>query len=163
MCQAGPQCLAIPSPLVASRDALCAEALRWEGTPYHHEACLRGIGVDCVMLLVGVARACSLLPPTYRPAHYSPEWHLHQRRPALARGIFALGAPVLIPTESAQPGDIILMQFGRTDSHAGILLPGGQLIHAALSSRAVVRHPFTGDWRARWTMSFAFPGVGDVH
>ena len=39
-----------------SRDAIVAEAHRWIGTPYRHQASLRGVGCDCLGLLRGVWR-----------------------------------------------------------------------------------------------------------
>ena len=41
----------------ALRQALVAEARAWLGTPYRHQAALRGVGCDCLGLVRGVWRA----------------------------------------------------------------------------------------------------------
>ena len=40
--------------LHASRAAVVAEAIAWLGTPYHHRARIKGVGVDCAQLALGV-------------------------------------------------------------------------------------------------------------
>lgn len=38
------------------------EARKWIGTPYHHQQRLKGVGVDCVGLVIGVGLECDILP-----------------------------------------------------------------------------------------------------
>ena len=40
-----------------TRDAIVAEARAWIGTPYRHQASLKGVGCDCLGLVRGVWRA----------------------------------------------------------------------------------------------------------
>ena len=40
----------------ATREKLIAEARRWIGTPFKHQGRLRGVGVDCIGLIVQPAR-----------------------------------------------------------------------------------------------------------
>ena len=35
---------------------IVTEARTWVRTPYHHQARLKGVGVDCAGLVIGVAR-----------------------------------------------------------------------------------------------------------
>lgn len=42
---------------VVSRAAIVAEARAWLGTPYRHQASLKGVGADCLGLVRGVWRA----------------------------------------------------------------------------------------------------------
>jgi len=42
------------------------EARSWIGTPYHHQACAKGHGVDCARLVEGVGVALGLMPPLTR-------------------------------------------------------------------------------------------------
>lgn len=143
---------------MATRADICDAALSWVGTPYRHGACVCQAGVDCAMLLVGVAKTCELLPYDWRPDAYSTQWHLHRTEPLLEQTIARMGG-VLMPRMQAQAGDIALMLFGRVESHAGILMPGGRIIHATLESGKVIHHHFGGDWHARWTRAYAFVGV----
>ena len=44
------------------RDLIIKEAKEWVNTPYHHQAALKGVGVDCVGLIRGVGFATGALP-----------------------------------------------------------------------------------------------------
>lgn len=141
------------------RAAIIAEALTWEGTPYHHQACVKGVGVDCAMLLVGIARGCGRIPTDWWPVPYSPEWHYHQTTELLEQTILGLGGQKLHTIGEAPPGAILLFRFGAGQpmSHAGIVLPGAQLIHA-VAPRAVIRHGLRGRWRRAVVAAYDFPG-----
>ena len=146
-----------------TREHILAEALTWEGTPYHHQACLKGVGVDCAMLLVGIARDVGLLPASWTPSVYSPEWHCHQKEELLVKTLRELGCVELETLEAAQPGDIVAFRIStyRTllpVAHVGVLLPGQQLLHAVMA-RAVVRHHIAARWQRDLALAFAFPGV----
>jgi len=56
-----------------------AEALTWLGTPYRHQASLKGVGCDCLGLVRGVWRAVygpEPAPiPAYRPHLAAPRYH----------------------------------------------------------------------------------------
>ena len=56
-----------------SRAEIVAEARSWIGTPYRHQASLRGAGADCLGLIRGVYRV--FCGPEKEPiAPYSPNW-----------------------------------------------------------------------------------------
>ena len=46
-----------PSSDEVFRAAIVAEARGWIGTPYRHQASLKGVGADCIGLVRGVWRA----------------------------------------------------------------------------------------------------------
>src|SRR6185437_10583982 len=53
------------------------EARTWIGTPYHHMADIKGVGVDCAMLPVRVF--CDLgIVPLFDPRPYPHDWMLHR-------------------------------------------------------------------------------------
>ena len=54
-------------------EACVAEARRWIGTPYLHQASVRGAGCDCLGLLRGVWRAVYGSEPEAVPA-YTADW-----------------------------------------------------------------------------------------
>ena len=66
-----------------TRTALVAAARRWLGTPYCHQASLRGAGCDCLGLVRGLWRECIGEEPE-RPPGYAPDWAEADRREALA-------------------------------------------------------------------------------
>lgn len=45
------------------RAQVIAEARSWIGTPFHHQACARGVGVDCGQLIIGVGQALGICEP----------------------------------------------------------------------------------------------------
>jgi len=134
---------------------ICDEALAWLGTPYHHQARIKGIGVDCAMLLCEVFEACEMIPHV-DPRPYPPDWHFHRSEEKYLKGIMAY-ADELKPDESPQAGDIVLYKFGRCISHAGIVLAWPQIIHAyrgqgvvlAEGDRGELGKRLAGFWRIR--------------
>jgi hypothetical protein len=60
-----------------ARRKIVDEALSWRGTPWHHEARVKGGGVDCGMLLLEVFEKAGLIPHI-QPAHYGPDFMLHK-------------------------------------------------------------------------------------
>jgi NlpC/P60 family putative phage cell wall peptidase len=61
------------SPLTMTRSDIVTTALRWVGTPYHHQAAVRGAGCDCLGLVRGVWREVYGVEPE-APPPYSPDW-----------------------------------------------------------------------------------------
>ena len=62
---------------------IVAEARRWLGTPYRHQASLPGVGCDCLGLVRGVWRAVHGREPVAVPS-YCPDWgDFNAREPML--------------------------------------------------------------------------------
>lgn len=59
-----------------TRLAVIAEARTWLGTNFHHAACLKGVGVDCVNFPAATYRAA--LGAHFDIPFYSAQWHLHE-------------------------------------------------------------------------------------
>ncbi len=144
----------------AMRRAVVAEARAWIGTPYRHQASLRGAGADCLGLVRGVWRACCGTEPEPVPA-YSPDWG----EPAGDELLWAAARRWLIalPTDPAppRPGEVVLfrMRAGAPAKHLGLIAGAGQsasFIHA-YSGRAVVESPLSAPWRRRIVARFEFP------
>lgn len=125
------------STLEDRRIQVCAEALTWLGTPYHHHAGVKGSGVDCGMLLVRVFGACGLVPAELDPGTYSPDWHMHRGEEKFAQWCERFG--VLQLAGAMLPGDVLLYRFGRTYSHGAIYLGNAELVHARRKAGRVER------------------------
>lgn len=107
------------------RDLVVTEALSWIGTPYRHNAMVKGSGVDCAMILIGVFKNCGLIDEIDLP-HYSPQWHLHRSEEKYLNTI----SKYLKPTDKPKRGDVALFKFGRTVSHSAIVIDYPTVVHA---------------------------------
>ena len=107
------------------RERVIAEAESWLGTPFHHEARVKGAGVDCLMLLAEVYERAGIVGHVEVP-HYPPDWHLHQSWERYLDGLLGYAREVA----AAQPGDVALFKFGRAFSHGAIVTEWPWLIHA---------------------------------
>lgn len=141
-----------------TRAQLLAEALTWQGTPYHNGQALKGVGADCIGLIIGVAKGVGLLGAAYDPGYYSADWHLHQNEERLVAEVEAFGC-VAVPLDARQPGDLALFHFGRVCAHSGLLLPDEQVIHAVRDFGQVLVTRLTGEWLTRLRRVYRFPGV----
>ena len=110
------------------------EARSWVGTPYHNCSDIKGVGCDCIMLLVRVYTAVGLIPETTDPRPYSPDWFMHRDEERYLNGIVDFCRKV----ETPQPADIALYKFGRTVSHASIIVDDNLMIHAHRQARMVL-------------------------
>jgi NlpC/P60 family putative phage cell wall peptidase len=128
---------------ILQRAAVASQALAWVGTPYHAQARVLGVGVDCVHLLCAVYEAAGVRDHI-EPDAYARDWHLHHSAELYMQGLFRHAH---LRPAGALPGlgDVLLFRFGRTFSHAGIVVDGvGQgadeltLVHA-FHQRGVIR------------------------
>jgi cell wall-associated NlpC family hydrolase len=127
------------------RAAVLEEARGWIGTPFHHEARVKGAGVDCAMLLAEVYERAGLIGRIDIP-HYPPDWHLHRDAERFLARLAAHAREIAGPPE---PGDIALFRYGRCFSHGAIVIDWPQVVHANFLARAVTwgdatREPLRG-------------------
>lgn len=116
---------AVPDREITRADIVTA-ARRWDGTPFLWQGCVRGKGVDCKNLLVGIARDLKL-----------PEAEtLAARRHDYRRGfdpaeMLAGLEESLIRAKSAKPGDVIAFEIGTVKGprHLALLTEPGRIIH----------------------------------
>lgn len=126
-----------------SREAITTEAQSWLGTPYEHGQLLKGVGVDCGMILVGVYGNVGIIPDQFRPENYPPDWHLHKTEEMFASYVLRFAREIAL--EEVQPGDIALWKFGKVYSHAGIFLSPELIVHAVRKDHCVVLSDPTRD------------------
>jgi cell wall-associated NlpC family hydrolase len=112
------------------------------GTPYHHRAFLKGVGVDCATLLICAGADAGLIEP-FEPPLYAQQFNLHHSDEVYLDIVTKICHEV---QEPALPGDIALWRFGRCFSHAAIVIAWPTVLHAV--ARTSVR---TDDaLRAQW-------------
>jgi len=141
------------------REAIIREARTWLGTPYRHQASLKGAGCDCLGLVRGVWRGL-IGPEPEQPPPYTPDW-------AEALGQETLMAAARrhlteIPAGAARPGDVLIFRMGTgvPAKHCGILTAPACLVHAYWG-RAVAETRMTDWWSRRVAGAFSFPGLED--
>lgn len=117
------------------RAAVLTEARKWIRTPYHNCADIKGVGVDCGMLLVRVFVDTKMVP-FFDPRPYPPDWHLHRGEEKYLGFVFDRAHAV----ESPQAGDVAVFRFGRCYSHGGIVTRSDPLtiVHAYFQARCVI-------------------------
>lgn len=119
---------------MSRRAQVVQEARSWLGTPYHHQAAIKGAGVDCAMLLVCVYKAAGLVPADLDPRPYSPDWHMHRGEELFLGWLERCGERVDLP----RAGDVAVWRFGRTYSHGAVVTSDdGEIVHALMAAGLV--------------------------
>lgn len=142
---------------------MAERARRWLGTPYRHQASLKGEGADCLGLVRGLWREVVGPEPEAVPP-YSPDWAQTGGEEILLAALRRW--MVEIAPEAAAVGDVLVFRMagGAPARHCGVLSRGGltrgageaRMIHAYWG-RAVVESWLGSWWRARVAAAFAWP------
>lgn len=142
-----------------ARDDVVGAARLWLGTPYHHQASLRGVGCDCLGLVRGVWRDLYGDEPE-APPPYSANWAESGREESLAAAAFRHLQPLALGAE--QPGDVLLFRWRAhlPAKHCAILTAPGHILHAH-DGAAVSEVAFTGWWRRHLSHAFSFPEIAE--
>ena len=142
------------------RDKIIAAARGWIGTPYRHQASLKGVGCDCLGLIRGVWRDIEGAEPEVPPA-YSADWAESGGTEALAEAGFRhLQA---VTSKNFQKADVVLFRWRDhlPAKHAAIIVGHDTMIHAQ-DGVAVCEVPLSGWWRRRIAFVFQFPNATNV-
>jgi NlpC/P60 family putative phage cell wall peptidase len=140
-----------------TRAAIVAEARTWIGTPYRHQASLKGIGCDCLGLVRGVWRNCIGDEPEAVPP-YAPDWAEAKGDETLAEA--ALRHLVPVARDDLKAGDVLLFRWrdGFVAKHVAIASSERSMIHAH-DGAAVCEIALAPWWWRRLAYAFRFPGV----
>lgn len=139
-------------------EVIIAEARLWVGTPYLHQASVRGAGTDCLGLLRGVWRSVFGEEPEAVPA-YTADWAEPSRQEVLLEAAHRRLVPR--PIGSVQIGDVLLfrMRDGSIAKHLGLQSAVGdhpRFIHA-YTGYGVIESSLSMPWQRRIAARFAFP------
>lgn len=139
-------------------EQIVAAARDWIGTPYVHQASVKGGGADCLGLLRGVWHEIFGYEPETVPA-YTPDWSEPRRQEEL----WAAAERHLVakPLDICAPGDVLLFRMhpNAIAKHLGIaaeISESHSFIHA-YSRHGVVESPLSEPWRRRVVARFEFP------
>ena len=142
---------------MTSGERAVAEARLWLGTPYRHQASLKGAGADCLGLLRGVWRVVYGAEPM-AVAPYTADWSEASGREELLEA----ARQVLVPADPLlATGDVLVfrMRVQGVAKHLGIVSEAGafpRFIHA-YSGHGVVDVALTAPWQRRIAARLTFP------
>lgn len=144
---------------MTSRNDIVMEARSWIGTPFHHMARMKGVGVDCVGLLIGVSRALALVSHNFDVPAYSqiPDGK------TMLNTCDRYMRP--IPRPNMKPGDVVVLIVDKEPQHVGILGDyrhgGFSIIHAALMAAPprVIETRLMWSRNQRFVAAYALPGI----
>jgi NlpC/P60 family putative phage cell wall peptidase len=141
---------------MSEADRIVTAARGWIGTPYRHQASLRGVGCDCLGLVRGVWRECLGDEPESLPP-YSPDWAESGVGEALAEAGFR--HLIAVDVLSFRAGDVLLFRWKPylPAKHAGVATGEGTMVHAQ-EGVAVSEIALSAWWMKRLAFVFRFPG-----
>ncbi len=104
-------------------------ARTWLGTPYQHQACLKGVGVDCVGLVRGIYAEMYGQEAPYL-INYSADWGDSNGNEAMLEAARTYLEPV--PLDQVNAGHVVLMRWQkhRVAKHSMIMTGPATAIHA---------------------------------
>jgi len=132
-----------------SPDQVVSQAQTWLETPWHHQGRLKGTGVDCVGIIVGVCKELGI------PIQDSLDYGRFPDGYFLAK---EFERQLIRKTSDPQTGDIMLFRISRMPQHCGICSPMG-IIHAHQGVMKVVETSLPTHWRSHLIGTFQLKGV----
>lgn len=132
----------------------CEIARSYIGTPFHHQARVPGVGLDCVGLVICVGRELGVFDPIFDVPGYSryPDGVMLMRN-------LQMHLTQIEETDMA-PGDIVCVAFEKFPQHVGIVgdyLYGGlSIIHAASKHGKVIETRLLFGSSMRFVAAFRF-------
>lgn len=131
---------------------IVAQARSWAGTPFHHQARVKGVGCDCLGLVVGVVDELELQDEagrflsSYDEVNYS-KWpngeYLLQKLESLLADI---------DPADMQVGDLAVFEMKGNPQHLAIITDyegGFGMIHCYAPARRVVEHRLDDEWKSK--------------
>lgn len=137
-----------------SSELFVSSARGWIGTPYRHQASVKGIGADCLGLVRGVWREV-IGPEPFRV----PAYPQVSRRGVADTVMIDMAAQHLVPVSAPhQVGDILFFRLNPKVSprHCAIRSTPDHMVHA-VEGFGVVETQLTPQWQRRLCASFRLP------
>ncbi|MGN7611889.1 NlpC/P60 family protein [Magnetococcales bacterium HHB-1] len=135
------------------RDRIVTEARSYLGTRFRHQGRLKNIGVDCVGVIVGVAKTLKLA--NHDETGYARRPDGHHLRHVFTKHMIEIALDVVLP------GDVLMFQFNGDPQHVGFVtqINPTYLIHAWAEMRKVTEHRLDSVWKKRIVAAFRFKGM----
>lgn len=137
------------------QNKIVEKAREYIDTPFHHQGRLKGVGIDCVGLVICVAKDLEYADKEYNYTGYSrvPDGRILSEQ---------LGIHLIkLEKEDMRPGDVVCVAFDIYPQHVGILgdyRHGGlSIIHAASKHKKVVETRLMFTDAMRFVAAYRFP------
>ncbi len=117
------------------RAAVWKEALEWRETPWVHHHMLKGVGTDCIGMIVGVGKNVGVLEFDWSMKKAQP-YKGYTRTPNPHKMRSGL-ASFFVPTKESEMniGDVLWFKIDDEPQHVGILGPKRLFVHAEMIPR----------------------------
>jgi NlpC/P60 family putative phage cell wall peptidase len=135
------------------RELIIAEARTWDKTPFHHQARVKGAGVDCVGLCIMVGKTLGLVPNNFEYTGYRKTPHGGTLVQVMRDSGFVY--EVYEPREA----DILVFRIDQDPQHVAFLTDDNTIIHAYAQVRKVCEARYDEFWRDRYVTAFSFKGI----
>lgn len=146
---------------------IVVEARSWKNTPFHHQGRLKGIGCDCLGLVIGSLINCGVVSrfkddaglnyglSNFDKSDYAPDPNSENLKEILDQQFDAINKDEIIG------GDILLFKIIKLPQHIGIVgnhvYSGLSLIHAYLPAGKVVEQTLSKSWLDRVIGAYRIP------
>lgn len=134
-----------------TRQVIVAEAMTWLKTPYHHRQRVKGVGVDCAQILIGIFTAVGLVEP-FEVENYPADWMMHREEDRFRLKVREYADQIAL--EEVQPGDVALYLVGKCFAHGAVILDWPLVIHADSRYGAVTLAEGDQGWLAGRAVEF---------
>lgn len=141
-------------------DAIVHIARSWIGTPYHHQASLKGVGCDCFGLVRGVWRELYDAAEPEDVPTYSRDWAEATGEETMIEA--ARRHMIEIAVADARAGDVMIFRLRDyyVAKHSVILTGSGRMIHATEGTPVCEVH-LSAWWLRHAGGAFRFPLLDD--
>ena len=133
---------------------IVSQAKTWIGTKFHHQGRIKNHGVDCLGLIVGVAKELNLISKDEKTLLHKLDKINYGHLPDTDALYNCLSNHLTeIPKDQLKAGDIILMVFDKHPQHLGIVYNYDEtnlgIIHSYAPAKKVVEHRLDEEWKGR--------------
>ena len=132
------------------REKIIAEARTWIDTPFHHQGRLKGVGADCVGIIIGTGINLGLTD--FNTVGYS-------RQPdGLAMRATLNEQMIQVTFDEVKYGDVLLFAFDQDPQHVGFFTDIG-LLHSYAQVKKCIEVSLDEAWFRRIRGVYKFKGV----
>lgn len=145
---------------MTTRQQLIDEARTWLGTPYHHQGRVKGVGVDCINFVLGVAEATDLIPDGFSMEPYSGYGRIPDPKKIIGGCERFMDR---IDKKEARMGDVLVLRFVREPQHFAIVSNDNprRMIHSYASVLKVTEQIIDAEWESKIVAAYRIKGLED--